>query len=65
MAREFMRRKPFFMVQFRPISPLGQFPCGKWQEIPKEFTTEEAAQRWIRDNAELIKQYSVCHCCRN
>ncbi len=65
MAKEFMRRKPFFMVHFRPISPLGQFPCGKWQEIPNEFPTEEDAQRWIRDNAEMFKQYSVCHCYRN
>jgi hypothetical protein len=59
------RGQKFFMVQYRPISMLGQFPCGKWHEIPMEFKTQEDAQRWIRDNAELFQEYTVCHCYRS
>jgi hypothetical protein len=54
------RKNPWFSVQYIAVTPLGRIPCGGWREINLWFSTAEKAQLWIKNNAELFCEYSVC-----
>lgn len=54
------RKKPWFTVQYRAVTPLGLIPCGNLREFNLWFSTAEKAQQWINKNADLFCEYSVC-----